>query len=200
MKTYIFLTSLLLLFSCNKKAVKMGPDYLNVAKKHLNDYVINHDKSDLKLSYAALQKDKQFHEKGLNDENRHTVVSIYMYSGKYKELKKLLIDDITVDKFKKEITTNLLEALTENNREQSKLYLKKNISLINEKLIQNPQDSLLYIDYFTMKLYLEGRSEVLKEIDSMKHLNKRFSPDYYDLILSDMIKDYPDEFLSAHKL
>ncbi|MNL74683.1 hypothetical protein D3C87_2003620 [compost metagenome] len=66
---------------------------------------------------------------------------------------------------------------------------------IKNKIDQNPKDSLLYVDYFIMKLYKSDRITALKEVDSMKMINKDFSGLFYKAMLKDAIEDYPDEYL-----
>ncbi|KIA95037.1 hypothetical protein OA93_19005 [Flavobacterium sp. KMS] len=115
---------------------------------------------------------------------------------KYDELEKLLQEDTILDKYQKEITSNLIKSLNnQKDMELSKKYIYKNIDLIQNKITSTPNDSLLYTQYFIMKLYLNGRDKTLQEIDSMKAKNPKYSKAYYDYILRDLIEEYPQELL-----
>ena len=68
--------------------------------------------------------------------------------------------------------------------------------MIKDTIDKKPNDSLRYADYFSMRMFLVGKKGALKEVDSMKAVNKRYSDVFYDEILKEAIKSYPDEYLS----
>ena len=120
-----------------------------------------------------------------------------MYLKKYEELEKLLSKNTTIDETKKGITLNTIKSLNVYKKDKvlAREYIDQNLKTIKERIDQNSKDSLLYVDYFVMKLYKSDRVRTLKEIDSMQQVNKNHSPLFYNAILKDAIKEYPQEYL-----
>lgn len=193
MKKVIWLSMFLLLSCGNDK----NSGSLKTTHKYLNEYLLTRDKKFLKKGYDELNRNVGFNEKGITDKNREIVIPLLMYLRKYDELEKLMINYKTIDINKKEISLNLIKSLKVNKKDKllSKSYIDKNLKLIKEMILKNPKDSLLYGDYFVMKLYNSDKNTVLKQIDSMQKSNKVYSSEFYDLLLKDLINNYPKEFL-----
>jgi hypothetical protein len=196
MKNLIYLISCVILVSCNKKDNLNDTNSLKIANQYLTEYYKTKNQKFLEKSYKSLNENTIYKEEGITNDNKELVLPLLMYMKKYDELEKLLQEDTILDKYQKEITSNLIKSLNnQKDMELSKKYIYKNIDLIQNKITSTPNDSLLYTQYFVMKLYLNGRDKTLQEIDSMKAKNPKYSKAYYDYILRDLIEEYPQELL-----
>ncbi|MEA9412497.1 hypothetical protein [Flavobacterium sp. PL02] len=196
MKNLIYLISCVILLSCNKKDNLNDTNSLKIANQYLTEYYKTKNQKFLEKSYKSLNENTVYKEEGITNDNKELVLPLLMYMKKYDELEKLLQEDTILDKYQKEITSNLIKSLNnQKDMELSKKYIYKNIDLIQNKITSTPNDSLLYTQYFVMKLYLNGRDKTLQEIDSMKAKNPKYSKAYYDYILRDLIEEYPQELL-----
>ncbi|OUL63584.1 hypothetical protein [Flavobacterium sp. AJR] len=196
MKNLIYLISCVILLSCNKKDNLNDTNSLKIANQYLTEYYKTKNQKFLEKSYKSLNENTVYKEEGITNDNKELVLPLLMYMKKYDELEKLLQEDTILDKYQKEITSNLIKSLNnQKDMELSKKYIYKNIDLIQNKITSTPNDSLLYTQYFIMKLYLNGRDKTLQEIDSMKAKNPKYSKAYYDYILRDLIEEYPQELL-----
>ncbi|KIC01577.1 hypothetical protein [Flavobacterium sp. JRM] len=196
MKNLIYLISCVILLSCNKKDNLNDTNSLKIANQYLTEYYKTKNQKFLEKSYKSLNENTIYKEEGITNDNKELVLPLLMYMKKYDELEKLLQEDTILDKYQKEITSNLIKSLNnQKDMELSKKYIYKNIDLIQNKITSTPNDSLLYTQYFIMKLYLNGRDKTLQEIDSMKAKNPKYSKAYYDYILRDLIEEYPQELL-----
>lgn len=195
MKYIFYIITIISFLSCKDGDQKEGGSLIKI-KEYLFNYTTSHDTKYLEKSYNELSKNNDFQKKGLTLENKETVISLLMYMKKYDELKVLLEKTTTIDPFKKRVTLNLIKYLMNKKDEKlSKKYIHENISLIQKKIDSDPGDSLIYIDYFIMKLYLKGREKTLKEVDSMQKYNKKQSDVFYDYILKDLIEEYPEQYM-----
>ena len=84
--------------------------------------------------------------------------------------------------------------IKKNDKEKADSYIEKNINRISDSLNKKEKDSLIYADYFSMRMFLVGKKNTLKEIDSMQVSNKKYSDIFYDL-LKESIDAYPDDHL-----
>ena len=91
---------------------------------------------------------------------------------------------------------NLLDYIIEKKQGRlDKKFIYDNIKIIQDTLSKSTKDSILYIDYFTMRLVLKDYENVMEEIDSMQYANNNFSEMYYNEILKDAITEfYESEF------
>lgn len=196
----IILASLLILFSsCFKTKENISNENLNVLiYQNLSKYNSTKDKKYLLASYYKLSNNKDFVEQGLVGKNSLPIISLLMNLKKYDELEKLLVSNTTINKYNRVNTLNTVRFLKLKNSDKNKanLYIKESIVMIKDTISKAPNDSLLYIDYFSMRIFLVGKKNVLKEIDSMEVTNKKYSNIFYKSILKDNIENYPDEFLN----
>ncbi|WP_374504548.1 hypothetical protein [Flavobacterium sp.] len=196
MKTLI-LTTILLVASCNKNKNLDNTGSLKTSYKYLSEYRVTKNNKSLQKSYNELNKNAIYKEKGITSENYELVLPVLMYLKKYGELETLLSKSKAIDESKKEITLNTIRSLNtyKKDKDLAKKYIDQNIKSIKERIKQNSKDSLLYVDYFVMKLYKSDRATTLKEIDSMQQVNKNHSLLFYNAILKDAIEEYPQEYL-----
>ena len=66
--------------------------------------------------------------------------------------------------------------------------IRENIELIKNYSLKNPKDSIIYLDYFAMHLFIYDTDKVLELIDSIQNTNPQFSEMYYEYILKDAVK------------
>ncbi|AWI25513.1 hypothetical protein HYN49_06160 [Flavobacterium pallidum] len=120
-----------------------------------------------------------------------------MNLNKYDELEKLLIEDENINTYYRKNTLNVVRYLKNFNRDKvkSQSYINENINRITDSIRKSPKDSLLYGDYFAMRMFLNGKAKTLVEIDSMQAVNKKYSEIFYESILKDAVKEYPDDYL-----
>lgn len=169
---------------------------LNEARRLLTEYIIRKDTNALLESYSLLSSNEQFMKEGIAAENYDFVTSLLMYLRKYDELENLIADsDFGVRE--KALTLNLVRSLSIYERDSlaAHRYIKTNIDSIKVKLRADPTDSLLYVDYFIMRMYQVGRDGALSDLDSFKLVNNTFTGEFYEHVLMDVIEEYPDEFL-----
>lgn len=197
----LLISSSLFLFSCkNNNKQKTKEDQVNhivQARKYLSDYKSSKDEKYLENSYTELNKDPDFVKNGINNNNRRLVTSLLMYLKKYDELKILVEKDTLTDGFNKKLSSNLLNSLEIYDKDKQKAleYMKENYRMAQERVNHNPNDSLVYIDFFMARAYLTSKEQAVEEIDSMKSSNKNYSNMFYEDILKDVIHDYPKEWL-----
>jgi hypothetical protein len=196
MRNSIYLIICVILFSCNKKDNLKDANSLKTANQYLIEYYKTKNQKYLEKSYKSLNESELYKEKGITKDNKELVLPLLMYLKKYDEIDALLQKDTLLDKYQKEITLNLVKSLIhQKDQKLSKKYIHKNINLIQNKITSTPNDSLLYTQYFIMKLYLNGRDKTLKEIDSMETKNPKYTKAFYEYILRDLIEEYPKELL-----
>jgi hypothetical protein len=190
----ILLIVLLLQLSCKNNSNHSNGDGYGEAKEYLMQYLITKDTAQLKKSYEELISNEHFEKNGLNDLNKDLVIPVFMYLRKYDELFNIVQKSEIP---KKNQTLNLIRSLQEYKHDPgaAKKYIAQNINRIKQQLESNAQDSLLYIDYFIMRLYQVGREQTMVEVDSFKTVNNNFSDLFYNQILEDVVKEYPEEFL-----
>ena len=197
MKNYISILLLLIVSCVNTKESITNEELSILLDKNASEYFETKNKKHLLSSYKNLKKNKDFIEKGLTEKNTQLIISLFLDLKKYDELEVLLNNNYTLKKYYKTSTINLVKFLKTNEKDKNKAnsYIYENLKTIKDSLNKTPKDSALYTDYFLMRLYLKGKKEALKEVDSMQIVNKTFTNDFYDLILRDFIKDYPNENL-----
>lgn len=197
MKTIICVTFLFVL-SCVNKGKSITNEELNtLLNKTTTQYFQTKDKKYLDVAYDQLKYNRDFKVKGLSGKNSLPIVSLLLNLKKYDELEILLANNKTINKYNRLNTLNIVRFLKNKhiNKVKADSYIYENIQRINDSLNKIPQDSLIYADYFSMRMFLVGKKVALKEVDSMKAVNKRYSDIFYDAILKDAIENYPDENL-----
>lgn len=189
--------TVMLQLSCNgQSSVGKMDGSLTEAKKLLTEYITRKDTNSLLESYRLLSSNDEFIKEGITEENHDFVTSLLMYLRKYDQLEDLIMaSDFSIRE--KGLTLNLIRSLKIYERDSlaAHRYIEENINLIKGKLRTNPTDSLLFVDYFIMRTYDVGREGALSDLDSFKLVNHSFSHEFYEHVLRDVIKEYPDEYL-----
>lgn len=195
----ILIVALLIQVSCHEKKIESDPD-LNKANSLLSKYLITGDREYLVRSYDVIKSRKNSDRQVVTKSQFVLVSSILMYLRKYPEL-KVLVNQNGAFVRDKQLTLNLIEALQVWPQDSGKAlrYIDSNIAQIDKQINDKPTDSLLYVDYFIMRLYRFGRPEVLAELDSFKTKDTIFSSVFHDQVLRDVIEEYPDDFLFPAK-
>lgn len=201
-RVVLIITFSLFYLSCMNK-VNRSKDISNqelneILNKSLVEYSKNKDKKILNEAYNDLNKNKDFREYGLVNGISNSTIGVLMGLGKYDELEKLLNKTKVIDQYNKTNILNTVRYLKfkDKNLPKAKLYIAESLKMIKDTIDKKPNDSLRYADYFSMRMFLVGKKGALKEVDSMKAVNKRYSDVFYDEILKEAIKSYPDEYLS----
>lgn len=194
----IVLIILLFALSCNMNKKANAPQSLKESYKLLNEYNRTKNKKYLKESYKILVSNPNFKENGITNSNRELVMPLLMYLKRYDELENLVLKDISFEKTKKEMFLNTIKSLKAYKTDTilAKSYINNNLVNINERMKLNPKDSLLYVDFFIMRLYKNNdKITTLKEVDSMQKNNKELTDFFYNHILKDVIEEYPEEYM-----
>lgn len=191
----ILLVILLLQASCGGKSTKANAD-LNEANKLLSEYLVTGNKEYLLESYEVVKSHPGFIHQSMDKPQYELVSSILMHLRKYDELKVLVSRNDSLVR-NKEVALNLIKALQvwPQDSMAAKGYIDENLAMINNQISENPTDSLLYVDYFIMRLYRVGRQEILLDLDSFRVKDTVFSPIFHDHVLRDVIEEYPNDFL-----
>jgi len=186
---------LFFLSSCtNKKQNISNKELSALLNKSFSQYYETKDEKYLVEAYKSLKNNQDFNEKGLDGGNSFSIIRLLFGLKKYKELDSLLTKSTALDDYHRLNTLNIVKFLEfkNNNQKKANTYIYENIKRINDSLNKQPQDSLIFGDYFSMRMFLVGKKRALKEIDSMKMVNKKYSPIFYDEILKSAIEDYPE--------
>jgi hypothetical protein len=189
--------SMILLLSCQgKPGIDKTDKSLQEAKRWLAEYIVNRDTNYLNKSFEYLRLNREFVNKGITKENHELVTSLLMYLRKYDELENLITRSAySIEE--KEMTLNLIRALRTYDKDSlaAHKYIDENTNLIKGKLKSRPGDSLLYVNYFIMRVYQVGRNKAFSELDSAKLVNDRLSDEFCEYVLRDVIAEYPEEYL-----
>lgn len=185
-----------ILISCQNRMDNYKKFKLSL-NKCLTNYYVTNDKKYLLEGYDILQKDNDFKENGITKYNQDVVIPILFSLKRYDELEKLLINNKVLNQYNCTNILNMVRALkySKINKNKSNTYIYESIKIIQDSMKKVPKDSLLYADYFTMRMYLNGKERVLEEIDSMQKVNKNYSKLFYENILKELIEEHPKELL-----
>lgn len=195
MKNILIYTTILLFLSCNRNSDMITNEKLNILlSENISKYHKTKDKKYLIFVYEKLSKNDDFKNHGLVGKNSLPIISLLLNLKKYDELEKLLANNTAINKYNRINTLNTVKYLKfkNNNIEKANSYIKESTKMIIDSLQKSPNDSLLYADYFSMRVFLVGKEKVLKEIDSMQIVNKKYSDLFYKDILRSSIENYQD--------
>lgn len=198
MKTIICVSFLFVLSCVNTKKNITNEELNTLLNKTTMQYFQTKDKKYLDVAYEQLKYNKDFREVGLSGKNSLPIISLLLNLKKYNELENLLVKNKSINEYSRLNTLNTVRYLKfkDKNLPKAKLYIVESLKMIKDTIDKKPNDSLRYADYFSMRMFLVGKKGALKEVDSMKAVNKRYSDIFYDAILKDAIESYPDEYLS----
>jgi hypothetical protein len=191
-------TSFLFVLSCVNTKKNITNEELNILLSKTNiQYFQTKEKKYLDLAYEQLKYNKDFREEGLLGKNSLPIISLLLNLKKYNEFEKLLIKTKSINEYSRLNTLNTVRYLKFKDKDlpKAKLFIAESLKMIKDTIDKKPNDSLRYADYFSMRMFLVGKKGALKEVDSMKAVNKRYSDIFYDAILRDAIESYPDEYL-----
>lgn len=186
MKLIIFIISSIIISSCSKE-VKKNDVFISSLQK----YYSTNNRSELQAAYLEL-KPKINDKEALLNYDKQSVVSAFMILKKYDELKMLINNQSNID-YNDKLILNLLDYILEKKSGNiKKEFIYNNIKLVQDTLVKSPKDSLLYIDYFTMRSILKNNKGINDEIDSMQYTNSNFTDSYYNDILRVAIDEFYD--------
>jgi hypothetical protein len=192
MKRFLVIAFFLCLLSCQK-----DNKHLSKANSYFVEYLHTNESAYLDSSYQTLRTAGYFNSKRLNPNNADLISSLLLYMRKYDELENLLKENNNLEEYQKDFTLNLTLALKtyKNDSLQAKDYILENEKMVKNKIAATPNDSILWVSYFAMRIYMVGKQQALQEVDSIKASNEKFSDSFYENILVDFIEEYPSELM-----
>ena len=195
---FIIVTIVIQLLGCKTTTNNLHDNTLDSVRNYFGKYILSDDTVMLVKSYQFLAQDKEFMKDGLTVNNREIVNSVLLHCKKYSELIELIENftpEDSLSSVNKIVSLNIAMYLENKNQSYANSFIAKNIDLFTKRIEVDPFDSIAYIDYFIFNLYLYDRNTVLNSIDSMKTSNNLFSDFYYEHILRDAIREFPDVLL-----
>lgn len=195
---YLTCLPLLVFLTCNKSVKTLSnEEFVSSINNYTYMYHETGNEKYLDSGYALLKLNKDFRANGLSNFNSNTVIALLLNLKKYNKLEMLLKKDTSMIPFNRSKVLNITMYLKLAKRDKAKAdtYIKDNITMITDSLKKNPRDSIMYADYFSMRMYLVGKNKTLSEIDSMMSINNEFSTFFYEKILKESIINYPEKML-----
>lgn len=155
--------------------------------KTMLEYDNSNDKKLLSKLYSDLEKNEDFNHHRLNINILIPTIRVLTELHKYDEAITHISNNPKIDEYAKKKMINSIEyhKYRFTDIEKAKQYLKNNLLFIKDEIKKNPQDTLLYSEYFALKLELIDEENTMKEIDSLFPSNSK-----YREIFKEMIKDY----------
>lgn len=200
MKKSIFLFYIigLLFSSCknNAQSTVSDDEMDRIINTAVYQFFETNDRKYLEEAYDTLQSNQTFRKDGLTKKNSLAIISLLMNLKKFEELEKLLTINRSIDAYNRKTTLNITKFYNSygKDKERALSYIKENIKLITDSIKQSPKDSLLYGDYFSMRMFIGGKEAALREIDSMQSSNKNHSDVFYKM-LKESVEMYPEGLL-----
>ncbi len=196
MKYFIFIFILTASTCDTKKEIVSDSDLAGILGNSIIKYQETKDQKYLDTAYVKLNLNENYKKSELMSTNLRLTISLLMNLKKYNELEILLEETKYLNNYDRLNTLNIVKFLKfkDTDKQKANSYIKENISMINDSLNKNPKDTLLYADYFSMRMFLVGKDSTIKEIDSMKLANIEYSDTFYEL-LKESIKIFPDDHL-----
>lgn len=196
MMKYFIVLFLLTASTCKEKKQPISNDELSsILSNSIFKYHETKDHQYLDSAYVKLIRNKDYKNFELTTTNLQLSISLLLNMKKYDELEKLLVKTKNLDEYSRLNTLNIVKyhKLKKVNKHKANSYIEENIARITDSLNTKPKDSLIFADYFSMRMFLVGKEKAIMEVDSMQ-TDKVYSEDFYEL-LKESIKVYPDEHL-----
>lgn len=193
---YLTIISLFTIFTCSNKFKVSDEDLNSILKNSIIQYHEFKDQKHLNEAFVKLKLNKNYNKQLVSDTNSQLVITLLFNMKKYDDIINLLENTKNINEYNRLITLNIAKYLKFKNidKQKANLFIKKNITRINDSLNKEVKDSLIYLDYFSMKMFISGKETAIKEIDSMQISNETYSNMFYE-ILKESIEVYPNEHL-----
>jgi len=188
MKTIVLIFFILASSCVNRESLK-EKEKSDLISKSLISFYNSNEAEVLYKTYSQLEK-KYKNEELLLKFDKKEVINMFLILKKYSELKHILNTQKKLSYHDKLILNLIDYKIDKENGMMNNKYINNNIRLIQDTLRKSPKDSILYIDYFSMRSVLVDSMKIREEIDSMQYTNKNFSKDFYDLILKNAIYEF----------
>lgn len=192
---YFILIFFLTISNCeSKKKGVSDSELMNILNTNIIKYHETQNKKFLDTAYVKLNQNTNYKKFELTNPNLQLSISLLLNMKKYDELKKLLESTKYLNEYNRITILNTVKYLIfkDTDRRKANSFIKNNIKIINDSLNKKPKDSLLYADYFSMRMYLIGKKNTIKEIDSMQASSQEYTQSLYR-ILKESIENYPNE-------
>lgn len=188
MKSIVLIFFILASSCVNRESLK-EKEKSDLISKSLISFYNSNETEVLYKTYSQLEK-KYKNEELLLKFDKKEVINMFLILKKYSELKHILNTQKKLSYHDKLILNLIDYKIDKENGIMNNKYINNNIRLIQDTLRKSPKDSILYIDYFSMRSVLVDSMKIREEIDSMQYTNKNFSKDFYDLILKNAIYEF----------
>lgn len=188
MKSIVLMFFILASSCVNRESLK-EKEKSDLISKSLISFYNSNETEVLYKTYSQLEK-KYKNEELLLKFDKKEVINMFLILKKYSELKHILNTQKKLSYHDKLILNLIDYKIDKENGMMNNKYINNNIRLIQDTLRKSPKDSILYIDYFSMRSVLVDSMKIREEIDSMQYTNKNFSKDFYDLILKNAIYEF----------
>ncbi|GEM_PF-1687544 len=188
MKSIVLMFFILASSCVNRESLK-EKEKSDLISKSLISFYNSNETEVLYKTYSQLEK-KYKNEELLLKFDKKEVINMFLILKKYSELKHILNTQKKLSYHDKLILNLIDYKIDKENGIMNNKYINNNIRLIQDTLRKSPKDSILYIDYFSMRSVLVDSMKIREEIDSMQYTNKNFSKDFYDLILKNAIYEF----------
>ncbi|TYA56801.1 hypothetical protein [Formosa maritima] len=195
---YFTLIFFLTISNCESKKEMITDDELaSILNNSIIKYHQTKEDKYLDSAYFKLKQNKSYNDSELTNPNLQLTITLLMNLKEYDELEKLLTNTKYLNEYNRINTLNITKYMKLKDTDKSKAdsYIKDNLTIINDSLNKKPKDSLMYADYFSMRMFLVGKENTLNEIDSMESSQHEYSKVFYK-ILQESIESFPDEMLS----
>ncbi|WP_053991913.1 hypothetical protein [Mangrovimonas sp. TPBH4] len=165
--------------------------------KKLNfNYMMTEQVSSLDSAYVLMNESGYLKKVGLKDQNMSVLFPILFFSERYSELNDLLEKSEGLDTSFKEYSLNLSNAYLNYKKGEigaAQNNIRANVNLLEHRMQLHPNDSIILVDYFKMRVHLESYSELLQEIDSLSSTGGEPTPYFYNWILKPDMEEYRKE-------
>lgn len=193
---YFIILFLLTISACQeKKQLVSNEELSSILSNSIFNYHETKNQQYLDSAYVKLTQNKDYKNYKLGATNLQLSISLLLSMRKYEELEEMLYKANGLNEYNRLNNLNVVKylKLRNVNKQKANSYIEDNIVRIKYLLNRKSKDSILYADYFSMRMFLVGKEKAIKEIDSMR-TNKEYSDFFYDL-LKESIEVYPDEHL-----
>ncbi|MEC3906225.1 hypothetical protein VOI54_04300 [Tamlana sp. 2201CG12-4] len=188
MKKITILFLIIFTLSCNDKE-KLDKE---LARLRYN-YATTNDKTFLEKAYKLLNDNEYFDKEIVNQKNLDFVFPIYFYLEKFSELEVLIEESKGLDDFTRKYSLNLITAYShykEGDLSKAEKRIKQNIEILSSESSLNPQDSILLVDLYKMKVHTNNYEDLINEVDSLIREDTLNSELFYRKILIPEINEY----------
>ena len=191
-KRSIILGALVLLFMSCEKDTK----HLKKASNYFNLFIMNEDSLYLDSCYQEIIAADVLTDKNPNGGTVQFLCGPLLHLKKYDEIILLMDNSTNFPKYQRNYIRNLALAYKTYDDDKAKAigYLEDNIKLVEDSISRNPQDSLIWMEYFFTRIIMVGKQQAMKEADSLKARDDTYTESFGDQVI-EYLQDFPESFI-----